>query len=501
MNQRGNFSYFELEARPNRPSRPPNYSNSRLMDVCACFGNISRWGGLIIFLIIGIPFLIVLKVRIDKQPTTFLELETGALEYLAFNLAADPILDLRIVKKGSKCPIGFDSLKLGTWPGTVAGCDCFNGHLKSGACPRTRNGPVCKDVRRQKPESIYIWKDFQWCARRAALNNEYTKSVTCPSGFRQCSPGICVIATSECPITSVSINYNDTDNKLRVERELGKAPIIDLSVTVNDLPCSSMREVARGRTSLYKLLRVYETGCKTYGYDRNFSAKIDVQTEYDIFVQNTFPESVFNLPYYAPIAQETNMVLSARKRVDISQRDECLNLSVDSEEIERSLDIIKVRYSSIDLGVVLFWIIVLGIGMSVCFFAFMTNADSFSEIFSDIKFKIFSFCISFLAFVAFWSLRLVFTSVQLYCQTLEEKGDFIIKSFNPKDCFEGLMAKSAIDDYKNNADRLVDTIYPWTHSTFWFATVLITPSLMFPFWFGLKKCLQCTSGPRFRRSI
>jgi len=53
----------------------------------------------------------------------------GALEYIAFNVAADPIMDLEVIDDGSsaKCPSGYYELQLGTWPGTVEGCSCRTG--------------------------------------------------------------------------------------------------------------------------------------------------------------------------------------------------------------------------------------------------------------------------------------------------------------------------------------------------------------------------------------
>ena len=212
----------------------------------------------------------------------------GGIDNMIFNLNADPIYDIKFVDFASTCPEQYSPLDFGTWPGTTYGCLCPNDKLKRGACKKTPQTvcsssvciPVpatdteCQDIEKVLPYQLEAWDGIKWCAKRTKLGSDYVKKSACPDGFRECSVGICMKNSLECPVTSFtltsssinseSIKYTDSKYFTAI-RETGKSPIIGASISVNDIPCFSQKEIPSGATEPYILLEDIPKGYVEYG--------------------------------------------------------------------------------------------------------------------------------------------------------------------------------------------------------------------------------------------
>jgi len=144
-----------------------------------------------------------------------------------------------------------------------------------------------------------------------------------------------------CPIMEVSIQNSGSTDQLVVGTgyvvtgtTANEMPIIDIAITPNNIPCFSSDYFAKGSTSPYSLINENEGGCSKYGLDSYFSTKIDSQKQDLLFSQNSFPSSVLNLPGYAKIYDNTNAVLSSRRRMDVLENDACLN--IETEKLKKA---------------------------------------------------------------------------------------------------------------------------------------------------------------------
>lgn len=298
-------------------------------------------GLLITHIIVNLGLLVGLVVFHFHGRSVTLDAVGGALEYIAFNVAADPIMDIQVIDDGSsaKCPSGYSKLQLGTWPGTVHGCSCRSG-MKRRTCSRSSHRHIrdvgCVNYASRDPIEMFDWRSSLWCVKRAVLDKEYVRSSFCPAGFKKCSPGICMKNSLNCPITAVNIQNSGSANKLAVGTgyvvtgtTANEMPIIDIAITPNNIPCFSTDYFAKGSTSPYALINENEGGCSKYGLDTVFSKKVDTQKQDLLFGQNSFPSSVMNLPGYAKIYDHTDAVLASRRRMDLLENDACLNIEAD----------------------------------------------------------------------------------------------------------------------------------------------------------------------------
>jgi len=282
---------------------------------------------IIIFYIIGLGPLYVFTNDWWYEKSHIGEIR-GALESMAGNLIADPIMDIQIIGKESTCPDDFQPLKLGIWHGTVTGCLCENGEILSSPCSSKK----CKKIPRAHPVEIYELDELIWCGKRAVLGADYVKKAECPSGYNECYPGGCF--KGECPVTKVEVastgeaahRFGKSKEKyITLAREQGELPLINIQMTPNDLPCFNKNLYAK--SSYYNLSSVKPNGCDGYGFDSHFSKQLDDSlSTFDSFTQDLFRYSVMNLPDFEKEFKKTTSVLSWRTRMMTHKNDYCLNL-------------------------------------------------------------------------------------------------------------------------------------------------------------------------------
>ena len=192
------------------------------------------------------------------------EIQTSLLKPLGFmsaNLKADPIMDIQLVEKGSNCSLGFEPLKLATWPGTIQGCLCESGELYGSSCKEI-NSPKCMtDIPKTSSIDMYEWADHILCTRRAVLGADYIRKAECPSEYKECYTGGCFL--KECPITQVEIN---SQGEFVFNKSQGELPIINVQITLGDIPCFTQKPFSQTiKSSSYDLAAIKENSCDKYG--------------------------------------------------------------------------------------------------------------------------------------------------------------------------------------------------------------------------------------------
>ena len=403
----------------------------------------------------------------------------GALSYIAYNLDAHPILDIRVQNEKSSCPPDYYSIVLGTWPGTTAGCDCPGG-LKSEVCDKSENGTdlLCDDIAPRKPIDMYDWGGSKWCVNRAKLGSEYNKTVECAEGFRKCSAGICVLETLSCPVTKVGIQSTGTyklkigtDRYVVTEISPGESPVIDLDIAPNDIPCFSADYFAAGPVPPYILINEDESGCSKYGLDDKYSFQLDKQKQKKLFDQNDFPSKVYDLPDYASIFGRTDSVLSYRRRLSLAEKDFCLN--IDTAILEKSSkaakDLQRFMSGTLIAAIILHAILFLTISVLVCivgskasFSDFLKGEDSLAWICPYL----------FLGCVELIDLIVMFAATTYYRAKMMGTQDYFM-DLTAKGCFLDLQTQSAVSDYQIVVDVVAGTLFKYSLTLFSIGTFVV----------------------------
>jgi len=261
------------------------------------------------------------------------------LNFMSANLKADPIMDIQILTKKATCREGFEPLKLGTWSGTVAGCLCENGDLFASSCKEVNAEKCKKDIPRTDPIEMNEWDGSIWCVKRAVQGTDYHKKAECPTSFKECYPGGCF--AEDCPITKIEMTPEEETKQrkggLTLSKKEGELPIINIQMTFGEIPCFTQDLFAQPiKNFTYHLSAVKQISCDKYGFNHRFTAKVDSHTAYDSFTQNSFPESVMNLPYFAGNAHVTRSILSSLVRMNTTKHDHCLD--IDGKSIKNFIE-------------------------------------------------------------------------------------------------------------------------------------------------------------------
>ena len=250
------------------------------------------------------------------------------LWFLTANLNADPIMDIQILERRSTCPAGYERLKLGSWPGTVAGCLCDNGDLYGTSCDQLGSEKCKKDIPSTPPIDLYEWNKSIWCLKRAVFGTDYVRKAKCPFPFKECYTGGCF--KGACPITKVEIDSTgNTTKRVVFSNTKGELPIVNVQITLGDMPCFTQDLFAQSiKNSSYELSAIKQDKCDKYGLNDQFSSRIDSQTAYGSFMQNSFPSPVLHLPHFQENAKTTTAILSSMTRIKVAAKhDRCLDIN------------------------------------------------------------------------------------------------------------------------------------------------------------------------------
>ena len=291
-----------------------------------------------------LSIIIVIMVMHFNSKGITLRTSSSALTHISGNLNSEPIMD---IKPGHiHCVGGYSAIMIKMWSGTSYGCACGRGSLHSGSCGKYER--FCPHVKGIGAIPMYGWRDSFWCVKRAKLGKDYLKVTDCPSGYRSCSPSICMLSSLDCPLTSVTLTSNSVNadsqqygssHYITTYRVDGDAPLIDISVTENGIPCFSPDQTAKGPTRSYPLLINQADGCGRYGFDSQNSFWLDQRTEFALLNDNKFPQGVFHLPWYVDNLKGTVSYLSGRTRMPVNNKNFCQ--SMDSKTVNKLTKAVK----------------------------------------------------------------------------------------------------------------------------------------------------------------
>ena len=441
----------------------------------------------LIFILVNLAVIISLMIYHFGNKDVTLTSMAGALAYIGFNLQAHPILDVIVKDDGTSCPSGYQSTLLGTWPGTNPGCYCPGSGLKRGKCDKSGDRPkdwACDDVPARSAIDMYYWGGSKWCVLTAKPETEYTKTVDCGSGFRECSPGICVLSTLSCPVTQVKIDSTGT-YKLAVgtnryvvpETTTGESPLIALSVSPNDIPCFDEDRFASGPVGPYMLLKSNEKGCSKYGLDDQYSFELDDQKQEDLFDQNDFPSKVMNLPEYDDVYERTDSVLSYRRRMDVAESDFCL--SIDTTLIDESGEAAD-KLNKYMTGTSIAAIIVHGLFLlALCVLPCVKSCagKSFNDMMEGSASRIWLFPVAVLGLLEEIVLIVMLASAGKYRGVMVKSKDYFVELAD-MDCFTSGQSQDVVADYQVAVDDVAGNLYKYSLALFLLCTFLcVLPSL------------------------
>ncbi len=179
------------------------------------------------------------------------------------SLTLPPFQDFIVQNSSIQCPLNYEHLQLGIWPGSQTGCLHY---VKS-----TKGIAVCIVTRYAGgPQPIYFWKHQTFCVKR---NKRYEESVSgsCKSGMKKCGDNFCVAQGDLCPITSITktLTRNDLgadylpflDGYLEIKRENAATPINKIEYNLANPPCYADGWITN-RSHLDTILYNYD--CNTY---------------------------------------------------------------------------------------------------------------------------------------------------------------------------------------------------------------------------------------------
>lgn len=398
---------------------------------------------------------------------------SGALENMSQNLEARPIMAVSLVDRGTSCPMDYEKLAIGRWPGTKTGCKCSSRPVKSGSCGDSDS--FCDTIWEIDPFSLYNWQLSEWCVKRAILGDEFVKATVCPSGFRECSPGICIVNTlTTCPITNITLSISNNGNTGKIAdssdgRYLiassvdGDEPVIGITISFNDLPCFSNDERPKGPQT-YPLIDQTVSGCQRYGVDTQFSSMIDSQWQEKLMSNNQASYQIFNLPGYTQVMQATRALLTQRNRIVVSKKEECLSL--DTELISKSANAadkmnLTVSVTSI-LGISLYILFLPLFGYSLLHKS--TKYSSWGDFFKTKKgSKVWILIFSILGSIHTIIYIVMFAIVRHYLGVLTQAEDYFI-FLDQNGCFTIAQPMLVVKDYPILVDAVASKLYDYSLS-------------------------------------
>ena len=185
----------------------------------------------------------IMVLQFNNNPIT-LKISSSALKYMFQNLNSNPIIDIAPEDPRTECASEYDPIMLKLWSKAEIECLIDIKVLRRTESVCGKNGKGCFNGIHIKPIPIYGWSNSSWCTKRLDLGTDYVKMITYPPNYRECSSGICVKDSLDCPLTSVTLTSSpiSADSKqygsshyLTLYRISGEAPLVDVDITENGM--------------------------------------------------------------------------------------------------------------------------------------------------------------------------------------------------------------------------------------------------------------------------
>ena len=300
-------------------------------------GNINRLHVCLIYsaAVANLAIIIALITLEPDEKHLTLKNTTLTMKYISENLNTDPIIDILPGDSSSQCTSGYSQTMLKLWSKDEIRCSRDIKYLGRIEPVCGENGKNCYKDRSMKPIPMYDWSDSFWCVKRLNLGTDYVKIMACPPTYRECSRGICVKDSLNCPLTSVTLTSSSVsaDSKqygsshyLTLYRASGEAPLINIDITDNGMPCFSPDKIAKASYRPCSRRSSRANGCGRYGFDTLYSFWIDQRTEFAVLNDNKFPQYIFHLSEYLKVIKSTTSYLSGRRRITVNDKNFCQSM-------------------------------------------------------------------------------------------------------------------------------------------------------------------------------
>lgn len=223
------------------------------------------------------------------------------------------------------CDDGWETYIFYKWPGTNSGCLCSDSSTahNTAYCWFHRD---CKSISSTNSKDADIWKEHKICALRYDSNkfSFVEASETCKTGFKKCQSTICVENSLDCPVTDITtIETSATAVRVNTDHAL-----VDLRATITNPPC--LDYLKYGKTSsekYYPLLKTPLNGCGDYGDLKDFTKKLNEESQTDLYKQNKIEDIVKNLGYWKDYQSDSDKFnIYSVRRIDIAEDASCQNI-------------------------------------------------------------------------------------------------------------------------------------------------------------------------------
>mmetsp|Transcript_4905 Transcript_4905/g.4096 ORF Transcript_4905/g.4096 Transcript_4905/m.4096 type:complete len:116 (-) Transcript_4905:648-995(-) len=110
------------------------------------------------------------------------------------NILSAPIRDIGLTD--DECPDDYNTILLGFWPGNKRGCPTLFGDVTTD-CEHPSISALA-------PIMLSKWNGYQICIKNSE-DYIFTGKGSCKSGYKKCSPDLCVRKSEKCPINQVTV--------------------------------------------------------------------------------------------------------------------------------------------------------------------------------------------------------------------------------------------------------------------------------------------------------
>jgi len=291
-----------------------------------------------------------------------------------------------------------------------------------------------------------------------------------------------MLETLDCPMTKVR---REGEN-FAAEIVEGESPMIDVRITPNNISCFGVESFARGPVPMYILMKANEWGCSKYGLDDGYSFLLDSQKQKELFYQNDFPLSVLDLRDYRYVYEHTDAILSYRKRLDVAEKEFCLNIDTgllekasktmhDLQKYMSGTSLAGLIIQSILCGWVIFWLL-----------PFLFCCGPFNELLSKFLGQFWLGISLILGLMVFIDLIVMFGAMTYYRGRMLEVKNYFVE-IEEMGCFLDGKAESVVNDYYQGAvDEVSWSLFQYSLALFVVSTVTIFPSF-YLFWRCTKR--------------
>ena len=325
------MSTFEVEKQTEGVTQPPKINDPsprRSKAILDCFVSCLFILALVLSVVCCvINFFILLPALSSSQDSRLNTLEASLPTFrsISENLNTDPILYIMPGDADVGCPSGLSRLMLGSLLFKISRPSWTTDHIYQNSTGNEKtDGSFAQEL---TSAPIYNWGSSFFCVKRARPRVDYIKADDCPSGFKQCSQGICVRQEIDCPVTSVALTSCPIDDasqtyeptrRLTSKHEEGTAPLINLEILQMSLTSENSNIGAAQSLQLRPTLSAEFQEEDGYRFDQTASSWIDTKSQLEVLQDNAILIGISSSPALTGTLEKNILVLATRSRLMVS---------------------------------------------------------------------------------------------------------------------------------------------------------------------------------------